>query len=977
MTPQQFISKWGPGGPSYDLNEEQGAQSHFLDLCEMLNVPKPGTEAGYLFENKNIFVDGKMGYADVFRQGNFAWENKAPGKNLDVALKQLLTYSLAMSNPPLLIVCDRNIIRIHTQFTGHPSETHIVRLDELDQPDKQALLRRIWTDPGSFRPKKTSRDITEEAAQSFATLAEQLRNRGRDSEEVAHFLTQCLFCFFAEDVGLLPGRMFERLVNNRQLTSDKLTLGLENLFTVMGVGGLYGPDDIHWFNGDLFKKVAVPRLQILDVTELRNAAAMNWAAIDVSIFGTLFERGLDPRKRSQLGTHYTDPVTIMRIVEPVVQRPLREAWDQTAQKLTEHMGKVVKRNDKHHKAAKELFASWLEQLAAWRVLDPACGSGNFLFLALKALKEIEHKSHLEAAALGLDRPQDLVTGPENVLGIEINEYAAELARVTVWIGELQWRLAHGFDFKIDPVLQPLHHIECRDALLTEQTDSTGLATYVESSWPKATVVVGNPPFLGGSKKRRELGDEKFEALASVYAGRVPSGADLVCYWFDKALRAIEDNGLGAAGLVATNSIRGGANRKVLDAIQQRSHFSDAWSDEAWVNEGAAVRVSLICFGNIQGARLNGIEVGNIYSDLSAGHAGGASLDLRQVRPLPENVNASFQGSQKIGPFDISGEQARQWLRLPNPHGRSNAEVLRPSWNGLDITGLSRDGWIIDFGITMPQSEAALFEAPYDFVLRNVKPERDLNNRESYRKWWWRHGEPRIAMRAALSSLPRYFATSAHAKHFFFAWIPAIVLPDKALIVIARADDATFGILQSRFHEVWSLRMGTSLEDRPRYTPTTCFETFPFPHGLTPADTSDLKILEVDSGAFIPASLTTEPVKVAARAIARAAKRLTDLRQAWLQPHEWTVRVPEIVPIGLNKSPYPDLVLPKRGYETQLAGRALNKLYNVKPEWLVAAHQDLNMAVANSYGWTDYKPDMSDDEIVRRLMVLNAARASGP
>jgi hypothetical protein len=231
---------------------------------------------------------------------------------------------------------------------------------------------------------------------------------------VSHFLTQCLFCFFSEDVGLLPGRMFERLVNNRHITSDKLTTGLAGLFEVMRDGGLYGPDDIPWFNGGLFKKISVPRLEILDVTELRNAAGLNWSAIDVSIFGTLFERGLDPAKRSQLGAHYTDPATIMRLVDPVLRRPLLQKWELLAQEIRELMAKSAKRFDKHHKAAQTKFITWLEQLKDYRVLDPACGSGNFLFLGLKALKDIEHHSHLQATALGLDRQADLVTGPHNV-----------------------------------------------------------------------------------------------------------------------------------------------------------------------------------------------------------------------------------------------------------------------------------------------------------------------------------------------------------------------------------------------------------------------------------------------------------------------------------------------------------------------------------------------------------------------------------
>ena len=425
MTPQQFIAKWGPGGPAFELNERQGAQPHFMDLCALLGVPTPGSTPGstagsltgersdYIFEQDTLVLGEARGYADVFKRDHFAWENKAPGKSLDTALKQLLTYSLALANPPLLVVCDRLTIRIHTQFNGHPSEVHTVLLHELDQPEKLALLRRVWQDPESFRPKKTSRDITEAAAKSFATLADGLRRRrklgstksgadidfaqqnsGSDpefSDEVAHFLTQCLFCFFAEDVGLLPGRMFEGLVKNKALTSDKLVVGLNNLFTVMRDGGLYGNDDIPWFNGGLFKRIKVPALTILDMTELRNAAALNWSAIDVSIFGTLFERGLDPAKRSQLGAHYTDPATIMRIVEPVLIRPLLQKWELVKHEIRWLLAKSVSKGDRNYKLAKAQFVVWLEDLKDYRVLDPACGSGNFLFLGLKALKDIEHK----------------------------------------------------------------------------------------------------------------------------------------------------------------------------------------------------------------------------------------------------------------------------------------------------------------------------------------------------------------------------------------------------------------------------------------------------------------------------------------------------------------------------------------------------------------------------------------------------------
>lgn len=974
MTPQEFISKWGPGGPAHDLNEEQGAQSHFLDLCEVLGVPKPGSEPNYLFEEKGALVGGRTGYADVFKRKYFAWENKAPGKSLDAALKQLLSYSLAMDNPPLLVVCDRLTVRIHTQFNGHPSESHAVRLDQMDQPDKLALLRHVWTDPEHFRPHRTSRDITDAAARSFATLAEQLRRRGHDAEQVAHFLTQCLFCFFAEDVGLLPGRMFERLVNNRKITSDILTKGLADLFAVMCDGGLYGPDDIPWFNGDLFKRIAVPRLEVPDVSELRNAAALNWSAIDVSIFGTLFERGLDPAKRSQLGAHYTDPATILRIVEPVLQRPLLQIWEETAAAVGKHMAKSIRRGDRHHKAAQAMFIAWLERLDAYRVLDPACGSGNFLYLGLKALKDIEHRSHLEGATLGLDRQQDLVTGPHNVLGIELNEYAAELARVTVWIGELQWRIAHGYDFKTDPVLEPLDHIECRDALLATEP-ATGKT--VEAQWPKASVVIGNPPFLGDKKMRAELGDDYTNTLRKIYEGRVPGGADLVCYWFEKARKAIETNGLGAAGLVATNSIRGGKNRAVLDAITRTTRIYEAWSDEEWVNEGAAVRVSLVAFGHAdQEAMLDGSAVPSIHSDLARSAGAEHSIDLTRALDLPQNKGSAFVGIQKTGPFEIPGDLARAWLRLPNLHGQPNSAVVRPWFNGLDVTRRNRDMWIVDFGAEMDLNEASLFEAPFSYVTEHVKPTRIGKREARTNERYWLFQWSRPVMRAAIAGLPRFIVTGEVAKHRNFAYLPATTVADKNLSVVARADDTTFGVLHSRFHELWSLRMGTSLEDRPRYTPTTCFETFPFPQGLTPADTAHQQIEELPDGASIPAGASTSSVRTAAISIAQAAKRLNDLREAWLNPPEWTQRVREVVPLGMDKSPYPDRIVAKPGHEKELADRTLTKLYNQRPSWLDAAHKALDAAVASAYGWADYTPELPDEEILRRLLALNRERSGG-
>ena len=1001
MTPQEFITKWGPGGPASGLNEKQGAQAHFIDLCQMLGVPTPGSDLDYTFEQDTLILGSARGYADVFMRDHFAWENKAPGRNLDDALKQLLGYSLALYNPPLLVVSDRLIIRIHTQFNGHPSEVHTVALHELDQPAKQALLRRLWTNPESFRPKKTSRDITEAAAKSFSTLADGLRNRGpnRDADpqgwqanadKVAHFLTQCLFCFFAEDVGLLPGRMFEALVGNKMLTSDRLTQGLKNLFVTMGSGGMYGSDDIPWFNGGLFKKVNVPALSIMEMTELRNAAALNWSAIDVSIFGTLFERGLDPSKRSQLGAHYTDPATIMRIVEPVLVRPLMQRWEIVAQEMGKLLA-VSKRKkgaaytaggrrmkatagDASFQKAERLFHNWLHDLKNYRVLDPACGSGNFLFLGLKALKDIEHKSHLDAVARGLDREADLVTGPHNVLGIELNEYAAELARVTVWIGELQWRIEHGYEFKTNPVLEPLDHIECRDALLTFEGEHA-----LEAQWPRSNVVIGNPPFVGDKKMRAELGDEYTTILRKTYEGRVPGGADLVCYWFEKARAALKLSQLDAAGLVATNVITRGSNRKVLDQVARISKIYDVWDDQPWVNEGATLRVSLICFGEkSQSSFVNGEKVSQIFSDLKPQKIESLNVaDFTTAKPLKENKDSTYFGLCLAGPFKIPASTAAHWLKLPNPNGRPNSDVLRPIFNGSDIAGAWCGNWVIDFGAVMGVDEAALYEQPFEYVVKHVMPARLKNNRSGRATYWWRHGETRPGLRGKLVLLNRYIATIETAKHRFFFFMPVEFAAEHSLIVIPRSDDMTFGMLESRCHNLWTMCMGSPYGNHPsarRYNATRTFEPFPFPEGLTPADTAHQRSEAITGDVLIPADLSAPAARRYATEIASAAKKLNDLRDLWLNPPEWTERVPEVVPLGMKTSPYPDRIVPKVGFENQMAERTFTKLYNLRPAWLDAAHKTLDLAVAAAYGWNDYTASMTDEEILKRLLALNLQRA---
>jgi type II restriction/modification system DNA methylase subunit YeeA len=379
-----------------------------------------------------------------------------------------------------------------------------------------------------------------------------------------------------------------------------------------------------------------------------------------------------------------------------------------------------------------------------------------------------------------------------------------------------------------------------------------------------------------------------------------------------------------------------------------------------VIEGAAVRVSLICFGDgDQAKHLDGVPTDAINADLS-----GRSFDVTQAKRLVENEGVAFMGDTKGGAFDVSGELARGWLTAPlNPNGRPNSDVLRPWVNGLDVTRRPRDMWIIDFGWETTESEAALYEEPFAYLLEHVKPEREKNRRNAYRKYWWRHVEPRPAMWEAMRSLrpgvdgrdndagARYIVTPTVAKHRLFEWKEAGICPDHQLIAVARDDDTTFGVLHSRFHEAWSLRLCTWLGvgNDPRYTPTTTFETFPFPEGLTPD---------------IPAKDYAKDLR--AKRIAAAAKKLDALRRGWLDPQDLVETVPEVLP------GYPDRILPKDEKAAAiLKERTLTNLYNQRPSWLAKAHEDLDRAVAAAYGWPE---DISTEDALALLLALNAERA---
>ena len=909
MTPQEFVRKWQVAAH----NERQGSQSHFIDLCHLLNIQTP-TDADphgthYTFE-KGVAKAGKgTDFADVWKKGAFAWEYKKKDANLNKAYEQLLRYREALENPPLLVVSDMEWIEVHTNFTNSVKQIVTFTLDDLLDPRRLDQLRRVWTDPDTFRAPQTTAEVTQAAAKKFAELADILRQWGHAPHTAAHYLIRLLFCLFAEDVELLPDKAFSKLIRATRGKPDVFAAQLRQLFGAMRGGGYFGYDEIPHFNGGLFDDDHVLRLPVEGIEKLLEVSELDWSSIEPAIFGTLFERSLDPAKRAQLGAHYTSRDDILLIVEPVLMVPLRREWETVREGAEQAVagGKADK--------ARQSLRTFADKIAQVRVLDPAAGSGNFLYVALKQLLDLE-KEVITAAQTLTGQGFFPQVSPEQLHGMELNEYAHELAQTTVWIGYIQWLRDNGYGRPTEPILKSFDMIRQMDAILA--FDEAG--NLIEPEWVPADVVIGNPPFLGDKKMRREMGNEYVEQLRHLYEGRVPGGADLVTYWFERTRAYIEKGIVKRAGLLATNSIRGGANRKVLERIKQSGDIFMAWSDRAWVLDGAAVRVSMVGFddGGESTYILNGMSVNEINPDLTA------QFDITKAKPLVENQNLCFLGVMKAGPFDITADVAFKMLNAPlNINGRPNSDVVKPRINGRDVTTRPSNTWIIDFGVNMSEVEASAYEMPFEYIYTNVKPVRDNNNRQRMRERWWIHGEARPGLRKAIKNLPRCIVTPEVSKHRIFVWIKTNVIPDHRLHVIARDDDYFFGVLHSKLHELWALRIGSTLEDRPCYTSSVTFDPFPFP--------------------FPPGQEPPDDPRV--QAIAAAARALVEKRDHWLNPE---------------------------GAEAgELKKRTLTNLYNQRPQWLVNAHAALDAVVFAAYGWD---ATMGEDEILARLLELNAARA---
>jgi type II restriction/modification system DNA methylase subunit YeeA len=949
LTLAEFVKRW----KLFSQTEEAGSQPHFLDLCDMLGEKHPAAAdavgENFAFEKYVGKARGGKGFADVWLRDHFAWEYKGKHKDLKKAYAQLNDYREELGNPPLLVVCDLETFQVHTNFTATTKRVYSFSLDDLNRNQVTAecplppldVLRALFGDYNVLRPEHTDAQVTQEVAKKFAKLAERLeledRTLGASREQVAHFLMRLLFCLFADSIGLLPNHLFRRMVKEDRFNSRKFLRKLENLFVAMSErDSTFGEYSIRYFNGDLFNSGGVLQLDQADLGILYDVTNnYDWSHVAPAIFGTLFERSLDPKRRSLIGAHYTSENDIRTLIEPVLMRPLEKRWQEVKHKVLQELeaerAEEASRNSKQarlrvDRKSEKLLGAWIEELTSVRVLDPACGSGNFLYVALRRLLDLWLEARNFAAEQGISLVVARVVSPSQIFGIETEFYAHELASVVVWIGFLQWKHEHGVLEDREPILEKLTNIEHGDAIL--RYDAEGKPC--EPEWPKADFIIGNPPFLGDKLMRRELGDKYVDDLRARYEGRVPGGADLVTYWFERARAQIEDGRTKRAGLLATQGIRGGRNRVVLERIKASGEIFWAKSDRNWTLDGAMVHVSMVGFDNRQEEHreLDDVAVREIYPNLTSG------VDSTKAIELEENANLCFIGTPKGGPFDISPDLARKMLKSPiNPNGRPNSDVVHPWANAHDLTHGSRGRYIIDFGIDADEAAAALYEMPFEYVKKHVRPKREELLEEGEGDRWWLHQRPRPAFRAALGQQHRYAATARHSKHRFFAWLPSSTIPDSALAVVARSDDYFLGVLNSLSHEVWSRAQGTQVrevESGFRYTPNSCFQNFPFPWapGTEPTESNDPKV----------------------KAIADAARELVRLRDNWLSP-------PNVDP-------------------KELKNRTLTNLYNARAKgemtWLDNAHRALDEAVFVAYGWP---PNVTRDEILARLLALNHERAA--
>jgi hypothetical protein len=1033
---EAFIKRWEKSGAA----ERANYQLFLSELCDVIGVPRPepagadDSQNNYVFERTVVFQHGdgntSTGRIDLYKRVCFVLEAKQganvpdPDEALSEAARELKRklkagtarrgtaawddamlrargqaeqYSRALSasegRPPFLIVVDvGHSIELYSEFscTGgtyipFPAPgSHRIFLRDLERPDIQERLRLVWTTPHDLDPSRRSARVTREIAASLARLAVLLEKDGHNPHVVASFLMRGLFTMFAEDVGLLARNSFSNLLLSLRDKPQDFVPVVEELWGRMDRGGysisLRMP--VLQFNGGLFESATALPLSKDQLQLLIEASQCDWRDVEPAIFGTLLERALAPEERHKLGAHYTPRAYVERLVLPTIVEPIRAEWE------IARAAAVTLANKGEIKKAAGGLKAFHRRLCHTRVLDPACGSGNFLYVTLEHLKRIEgevldtlnimgeHQAVLEMAGE--------TVGPHQFLGLEINPRAAAIAELVLWIGTLQWHFRNrGNVNPPQPIIRNFHNIECRDALIEydkvepvlddqgqpvtrwdgrttkthpvtgreipDETFRVPTMRYINprpAVWPDADYVVGNPPFIGPALMRQSLGDGYTETVREAHSDMGES-SDFVMYWWNHAAKLTRQGEIRRFGFITTNSLRQTFSRRVLEthlAANPPLSILFAIPDHPWVDvvDGAAVRIAMtVATSGVHDGLLSqaiseketegdGFEVefvsirGRINPDLTIG------ADVAGTVELVANGKLCYRGVQIIGDGFIVTRDEAKILGLGSIKGLEN--YIREYRNGRDLTARPRGVMVIDlFGLNENDLRVK-FPAVYQWVLERVKPERDQNNRKGYREKWWIFGEARGEMRPALSGLRRYIATVETSKYRFFVFLDQSIMPDNKLINIAVDDAYFFGVLSTRIHACWSLATGGILGPTPVYVKTRCFETFPFP-------------------------ATTESQKTRIRDL---AEQLDAHRKRQQAEH------PDLTMTGMYN------VLEKLRDNTPLttAERKIHEQGLVSV--LKQLRDDLDAAVFAAYGWP---ATLTDQQILEKLVVLNAERAA--
>ncbi|MFO0608506.1 MAG: type IIL restriction-modification enzyme MmeI [Polyangiales bacterium] len=1053
MSIEDFVARWRDTAAAERANKD----SFLNELCDALGVERPDPTTGdpardrYVFEFPvtTMHAGGKHSVCkvDLYREGRFLLEAKQGGGDgprkgfakrntpawnveMDKARGQALGYVRSLDDPPpfLLVVDIGHCFDLYADFDGsrtyRPFPTAQQSRLYFDDLAKHAdTLRAVWNDPLSLDPSRKAARVTREVAAHLAELARALEGSGHDPEVVARFLMRCIFTMFAEDVGLLPAQSFARGLEDHWIPNPRrFKPELEALWRAMNDGA-----DVPFlgrllkFNGGLFRDQQAIALPAAHLRLLHEAAACDWRDVEPAIFGTLLERALDPRERHRLGAHYTPRAYVERLVRPTLEEPLRAEWDAVraeVQRLVaagddpdddvkpKGKGKSLKAaptaqvQAQRVKRAAAAVRAFHARLCAVRVLDPACGSGNFLYVSMEVMKRVESEVIAQLAALVPATEMLFLEGatvtPRQFLGVEKKPWAKEIAELVLWIGFLQWhartrRNADGKVAWIEPVLQDLHNIECRDAVLawdgeqpvldeagkpvtrwdgvtTKKHPVTGedvpdesarvlLTTLVRprrAAWPQADFIVGNPPFVGGWKLRQVLGDGYVAALRETHDD-VPDACDLVMYWWNHAAKLVREDAARRFGLVTTTTISQVQGRRVTQPFLDEGgglSLVFAVNDHPWstdrygsAGDNAEVRVAMttLARGRVDGVlgrvvREHTNDRGELVVDVDESQRGRINADLRigadvaGALPLRANDRVCSPGVKLHGAgFIVTPEEARALGLGTVPGLERHIRVYR---NGKDLAATPRGVMVIDlFGLTDVEVQER-FPRVYQRVLETVKPERDHNPREVRRKNWWLFGETVPLLRGALRGLRRYIATPETARRRYFVRLDESVLPDNAVVVIASDDPFHFGVLSSRIHAAWALAAGGGLGVRhePRYSKTRCFDPFPFPE-----------------------------------AAAAQRKRVADLAER-LDAHR-AARLAEHPSLTLNAL-YATLAKLRAGEALADKDKALHDQGLVSV--LRQLHDELDAAVFDAYGWP---ATLTDEEILERVVALNAERAA--